>query len=101
MRKSFLLVLFMLLSLRPNALAKTCTDDSISSVSSEGDIIKMLSGSVWEIDDVDQVDSQLWLPTEDVLICSETLADKGKAVTMYTIIDTDSDNEKVGAQRLR
>ena len=61
----------------------------------------MLSGSVWEIDDADQVDSQLWLPAEDVLICFEgSFQYKGKSLGLYTIINTDESGEKVGAQRL-
>jgi len=80
---------------------KTCEDDSISSVSDDGDIVKMLSGSVWEIDDADQLDTQLWLAAEDLLICSELVNYKGKPVTLYTIINTDSNGEKAGATRLR
>jgi hypothetical protein len=65
-RGSFILTALILLNALTFAHAKTCWDDSIESVSDDGDIVKMLSGSVWEIDDADQVDSQLWLPAEDV-----------------------------------
>lgn len=84
-----------------SAHSKTCKDDSIASVSDDGDIIKMLSGSVWEINELDQLDTALWLPTEDVLICYDVVDYKGKSLRVYTIIDTDSNGEKVDASRLR
>jgi hypothetical protein len=83
------------------ALAKTCKDDSIATVSDDGSIIKMLSGSVWEIDAADQVDSFLWLAAGDVLICTEMVNYQGKRVALYAIINTDNDNEQVGVDRLR
>jgi hypothetical protein len=50
----------------------------------------MLSGAIYKVDAIDRVDSQLWLPTDDVLVC-----DDGR------IINTDEDGETVEAQRLR
>lgn len=69
--------------------AAACDDDMISSVSSDGSIIIMISGAVYQVDAADTVDSILWLAADDVLICDGT------------IINTDEDGEKVDATRLR
>jgi hypothetical protein len=62
-----------------------------------------LSGAVlvFEVDDADQVDSELWHDTDDVLICAESVEYKGKSHLFYTFINTDENGEKVDAQRLR
>jgi hypothetical protein len=60
----------------------------IDSVMSDGEIIKLEDGSVWRVDAGDTVDSMLWLPISDVVVCSDK------------IINTD-DNETVGVTRLR
>lgn len=60
----------------------------IDSVSSDGEIVKLEDGSVWEVDPADSVDSALWLPVTDVIVCEDK------------IINVD-DNESVGVTRLR
>jgi len=60
----------------------------ISSVMGDGELIELEDGSIWEVDSVDTVDSMLWLPTEEILICGDRL------------INTDN-GEKVGAKRLK
>jgi hypothetical protein len=60
----------------------------VDSVLSDGEIVKLEDGSIWQIDSVDTVDSSLWLETEDVTVCG------GK------LINTD-DNSSVGAHRLQ
>jgi len=60
----------------------------IEDVTSDGEIVKLEDGSLWEIDAADQIDTQLWLPTSDIIVCP------GK------LINTD-DNETAGAIRLR
>lgn len=60
----------------------------IESVSSDGSIINLEDGSVWEVDAGDTVDSALWLPVSDIIACDDKL------------INTD-DNESVSAQRIR
>ena len=60
----------------------------IESVLDDGQIIKLEDGSVWEVDDVDTVDSALWLPTTDVVACDDKL------------INTE-DDETVSAKRIR
>ena len=46
---------------------------SISSVEGDGKIIKLDDGSIWEIDDVDTVDTALWLPPSDVIVCVDKI----------------------------
>jgi hypothetical protein len=66
-----------------------CEEDSIDTVSDDGSTIILLSGDVYEVDPVDQVDSQLWLPAEDVLVCSESM-----------MINKDENAERVHVKRL-
>lgn len=60
----------------------------IESVAADGQIIKLEDGSIWEVDAVDTVDSALWLPITDIVVCGDKL------------INTE-DNETVSARRIR
>lgn len=60
----------------------------IDSVAADGQIIKLEDGSIWEVDPVDAIDSALWLPITDIVVCGDKL------------INTD-DNETVSARRIR
>ena len=60
----------------------------VKSVSSDGAIVILEDGSVWEIDSADQVDTALWLPMTNIVACDDKL------------IDTD-DNEIAGATRIK
>jgi hypothetical protein len=42
---------------------------SIESVEGDGKVIKLDDGSLWEVDDVDTVDTSLWLPPSEVVLC--------------------------------
>lgn len=88
MWKIIALALFAILFSTP-IFARSCDDDSISSVSNDGSIIVMLSGAVYEVDAGDQVDTMLWLPAESVLVCGGTL------------INTDENGEKASVVRLK
>ena len=59
----------------------------IDEVMGDGAIIKLEDGSLWQVDSVDTVDSALWLPTTNVVVCD------GK------LINTE-DNESVEAERI-
>jgi len=61
----------------------------------------MLSGQIYRVDDTDQVDSALWLATEDVLICTKNVVYKGKQFTVYTILNKEESGEEVNAERLK
>jgi hypothetical protein len=60
----------------------------IDSVIDDGSIIKLEDGTLWEVDSYDRIDSSLWLPISDIVICN------GK------LINTD-DNESVEAVQIR
>lgn len=64
------------------------SDHWVESVSSDGQIVKLEDGSIWEVDSVGAIDSALWLPTTDIIACDDKL------------INTD-DNETVSATRIR
>jgi len=67
----------------------SCDDGHwVDSISSDGTIVKLEDGSIWEVDAVDAIDSALWLPTTDIIACDDKL------------INTD-DNETVSARRIR
>lgn len=42
---------------------------SIVSVEGDGKVIKLDDGSLWEVDEVDTVDTALWLPVTEVVLC--------------------------------
>jgi hypothetical protein len=83
------------------ALAMNCETDSLSDVSGSGAVLEMLSGQIYPVDDVAQVDSALWLATDDVLICTKSVVYKGRQLTVYTIINKDENDEEVDAERLK
>lgn len=60
----------------------------VESVSSDGQIVILEDGSVWEVNSLDAIDSALWLPTTDIIACNDKL------------INTD-DKEIVSARRIR
>jgi len=60
----------------------------IESVLDDGQMIKLEDGSIWQVDPVDAIDSALWLPVTDVIVCTDK------------IINVD-DNESVSAMRIR
>ena len=69
--------------------AAACEDGHwIDSVTSDGRIVILEDGSVWEVDSIDRIDSMLWLPTSDIVACDDKL------------INTD-DDEVVDAVRIR
>jgi hypothetical protein len=77
-----------------------CKDDTLWKVSRDGEILIMLSGEVYEVLPGDEIDSQLWLPPSEVIICEKSLKVKGKLWKYYEIINLD-ENEKVGALKIK
>lgn len=63
----------------------------------DGKILILLDGSMWQVMDIDTVDSSLWLPVEDVLVIR---AERPIGCYTYTIINTEENAEKVQAQYL-
>lgn len=59
----------------------------IDSVMDDGKIIKLEDGSLWRVDDVDTIDSALWLPVSDVVVCDDKIinTDDNKSVHVIQI----------------
>jgi len=55
-------------------------DDTVRSKSDDGSILVMMSGAVYEVLPGDNIDSALWLPPEDVLICEAPIPYQGHNV---------------------
>ena len=58
---------------------------------SDGAILTLEDGSVWRVDDVDRIDTMLWLPVSDI-----TVVESDDSPSSYLLVNTD-DDEKVGA----
>ncbi|MEX3694199.1 hypothetical protein AB3X91_37910 [Paraburkholderia sp. BR14263] len=83
-----------------SARADSCDEDTLQSKDNDGTYLIMQSGAVYEVMAGDNIDSALWLPAEDVMVCSRTIVYQGRSVLVYDIINKD-ENEKVGAIRRR
>jgi hypothetical protein len=66
-----------------------CEEDTVYDVSGDGAVITMLSGSVFQVDAADQIDTQLWSTSDDVLVCDDA-----------EIINKDESGERVSVNRL-
>ncbi|KTD14767.1 hypothetical protein Lgra_0470 [Legionella gratiana] len=55
----------------------------IKSKSSDGSVIVLEDNSVWEVDSIDTIDSALWLPIENIVVCDDELinSDNGDKVS--------------------
>jgi hypothetical protein len=57
-----------------SADASPCTTGHwILEVLADGKYIKLEDGTIWEVDDVDTVDSALWLPVTNVIACADKI----------------------------
>jgi len=84
-----------------SSYARNCDDDTLEGKSDSGEILIMMSGAVYQVLAGDEIDSALWLPPADVLICESVVNVGGKRYLVYEIINTDEHGEKVSATRLR
>jgi hypothetical protein len=59
----------------------------IKSVSSDGEIVVLEDGSVWQVDSADAIDSALWLPITNIVACDDKLinTDDGETVEAVRI----------------
>ena len=74
-------------------------DHWISSNSNSGKIIILEDGSKWLIDDIDTIDTGLWMVTEEIVV-RRTIVKTGKNnIILYELINTDND-EEVSAERV-
>ncbi len=60
----------------------------IESVFDDGEFVKLEDGSLWRVSIVGRIDSMLWLPTNDIVVCP------GKLINV-------DDNEAVDSVRIR
>jgi hypothetical protein len=81
--------------------ARSCSSDMLIRKSSDGEILFMISGAIFEVDPGDSIDSLLWLPPADVVVCETSVKYQERIVVLYDIINMDENGEKVGARRLR
>jgi hypothetical protein len=80
-----LAVLVGVLAARTQASA-SCEEEDISTVSSDGEIIELLDGTVWR--SLDPATSSTWLETETVLVCNDDV-----------MINKDEHGEKIAVVR--
>jgi hypothetical protein len=83
-----------------NVKSATYDEDSIKSVTDDGEIIVTLSGHVYQVLPGDNITSMLWLPASGVMICVRSINVRGRNMIYHEIINTD-DKGKVGAVLLR
>ena len=51
----------------------------------DGKILKLEDGSIWQVDDVDTVDSAIWLPISDVVVCDGKIINTDHNETVHAI----------------
>ncbi len=56
-------------------------------MSTGGQIIVLEDGCVWKVADIDTINSRLWLPTRDIIICVDKLinTDDDESVEAFQI----------------
>lgn len=79
-------------------LASDCDEASILAVLGNGTIVKTDDGHMYQIDEVDTVDSSLWLAGDDIVICWTRWLYAGRQVTLFKILNG---SDKVDATRLK
>ena len=53
-----------------------CDEDSIETVSSDGDLIALSSGQEYDVAGGDEATAAAWAEGDDVLMCGDTMIDK-------------------------
>jgi hypothetical protein len=86
--KGALIGVLLVLSLPVSAAMACEADHWVDSVTADGSIVKLDDGSIWQVSASDTIDSALWLPMTDIVVCDDKL------------INTE-DNESVEARQLR
>jgi hypothetical protein len=80
--------------------AESCAQDKIISVSSDGATLAMVSGDEFQVIAGQEVESVLWLPQSDVLICVASVPAGSTMVGLYEIVNVDEHDKKVSARKL-
>ena len=74
-------------------LKQECFKRSIAANHDDGAIIETDIGHIYEIDDYDRFDSQLWLAGDSMLVCDITGLVNGQKIKVYTLRDLDSSGD--------
>ena len=82
--------ILMLASLVTQQASAACEEDSIDTVSEDGETIILSSGAVYQVDLSEEVDAASWQSGEDVLVCNDAV-----------IINKDENAERVSVTRLQ
>src|SRR5690242_17337232 len=77
-----------------------CSEDFIKKTVDNGNIVMRSSGAVFEVMSGDNIDSMLWVPASNLLICSSVVPYQGKNYEVWTLINTD-EGGKVSAFKLK
>ncbi|NID06834.1 hypothetical protein HBF26_18250 [Luteibacter jiangsuensis] len=86
--KLFASLTFLALVVLPNRASACDSGYWVQSVADDGGIIVLNDGTIWEVSSIDKIDSALWLPMTEVVVCDDKL------------INVD-DNETVEATRIK
>jgi hypothetical protein len=72
----------------------------IESVEGDGKLIKLEDGSMWEVDDVDTVDTAIWLPVSNVVICGTKMinTDDSESAAVTHIVGSGKQSDAKKAQ---
>jgi hypothetical protein len=75
MRAKFILFVMAAFSLAEPAFA-ACDEDTIDTISEDGDLIVLSSGESYDVAPGDETTAALWQEGEDVLVCGDTIINK-------------------------
>jgi hypothetical protein len=85
-------------------LGHNCYKSHIINNYNNGGIIEADDGHIYQVDSYDTFDTQLWLPTDTLLICYTTASVNGVIVKVYTLRnldENDNNSDGVDATRLK
>jgi hypothetical protein len=83
MRSRLALLVLVCISMAAPAWS-ACDDDTIETISDDGDLITLTSGESYDVAPSDQSTAALWQEGDDVLVCDDTIVNK------------DENGEKIG-----
>jgi hypothetical protein len=85
-------------------LGHSCYKADIVNNYNDGRIIEADDGHIYQVNSYDTFDTQLWLPTDTLLICYTTASVNGTIMKVYTLRnldENDDDSDGVDAIRLK
>ena len=91
MRKAILMLLLVFVS--SSAMAMSCYEDIIRTISPDGAVLIMLSGAMYDVDEADYIYSREWAASNNVSICSVV-------GNVSEISNKDAGAQKISAKRI-